>query len=140
VGHKLEGSGLHGFQYATLLTLVSRGWHTNNALEQSGECAQAIKTNVQAGVGYGATFCEQDFCLVDAERDQVLMRRLAISAAEEADEVEFGEMGLIGDVVKVDGFCKMGVHKKLSLHDAAVEVDLGIAFVRGSHFAKLIFI
>lgn len=65
------------------------------------------------------------------------MRRLAVSAAEEPDEMEFGEMGFVGNVVQINGLRKMRIHKKLGLHDAAVEIDLGIAFVRGIHPTKV---
>lgn len=53
--------------------------------------------------------------------------------------MELGGVGLMGDVVEIDGFCIVGVDEKLGLHEASVEEYLGISFCghRGISFVQL---
>ena len=54
------------------------------------------------------------------------MWRFAIDALELPDEMELGGVGLIGDVVEVDGLRIVGIDEKLGLHKSSVEEYPGI--------------
>lgn len=58
------------------------------------------------------------------------MRCLPIDAFELFDKMEFGEIGLVGDSVKVDWLGIMGVDEKLCLDQSPVQIHLWIGLTR----------
>jgi len=97
------------------------------SLEQSAERTQAFKPHSITHFRNGQAILQQGLCLLGPYGDQVLVWGSAIDALELPDEMEFGRVGLIGNVVEVDGFCVVGIDEKLGLHKSSVEEYLGIS-------------
>jgi hypothetical protein len=56
------------------------------------------------------------------------MRCAAVNAFEQPDEMKFGKAGFVGNVIQVDAFAEMRIHKKLCLDNALAEINFGIGF------------
>jgi len=62
----------------------------------------------------------------DADVGQVLVWGLSVDSSEQADEVEFGETGLVGNIVEIYRRRKMAVDIEFGFNDPAIEVLFGI--------------
>lgn len=110
-----------------LLSGIGQRRDAIESLEQSTEGTQAFKPDGITHFRNRHTILQEGLCFLSPYRDQVLVWRSAIDAFKLPDEMKFGRVGFVGDVVEVDGSCIVCIDEKLGLHKSSVEEYLGIS-------------
>jgi hypothetical protein len=107
-----------------VLKLIIRRRTTCTTFKKTCEATYACKSHSKACFRNRSFLLQKFLSFFDSHMNEILMRCSFINRFEEPDEMKFGEVSFISNVIKIDTFAEVSVDEKLCLDEAFVEVDL----------------